>query len=284
MQTRIRRSALPAMKQFLIVVSTCAFFYWLCEHVSFYFYPLALFFIGSRTYALNLIGHEAVHGLIFKNRAVNIFFARYFCFFPSFVSYSHYSQLHFMHHRFAKTDKDPDTGSYELRWTSNRHWYREKFVELLTGRIFYYFLLYFSGIPQRLSGNYAFKKNSDHGRMLGFWVAAATLFTVFHGWKYFLLYWFLPLYIWLPWVQLAGVYQHAGEEFMSATKARSFARRPALLNELLLPLNIHLHEAHHQHPTLPYYELPQATRDLQHHVVDVNSLRPLLFAEKETAV
>jgi fatty acid desaturase len=159
MNFEIKKSPWPALYQFLTVIGVCFVLVWLCKTQSFFFYPLVLLFIGNRIYDLSLIGHEATHGLIFKSASANLLFARYFCYFPVLSSQSHYSQLHFLHHRFAGSPQDPDLLIYSESWQSPTEWLQKKTVELLNGKIWAVFLTYFAGFPQFFKKIMCFKKN-----------------------------------------------------------------------------------------------------------------------------
>lgn len=268
-----KKTPWPALLQYLIVVTVVVGFGWLCEEVSFYFYPLALFLIGSRIYALALIGHEGVHQLIFDNKKMNIIFARYFCYFPCLISYTFYSRLHLLHHRFLGTPQDPDLYLYKI-WKSKKQWFFTNVVALLTGKATIAFCEYFNGFAQLLKNKYFFRGETDYIQMSIFWIIASTLLSFFGAWKLFFLYWFLPLQCWLPWLQLVNELHHSGTRLMPIVKARNLEFK-RLLDPIFFPLNINLHQTHHEDASIPFYQLRQVAMAqglISYQVSDLNSV------------
>lgn len=69
---------------------------------------LAVLLIGSRQHALALLGHDAAHRLVTKNRPLNDFLGTIFCFGPLLYSLEGYRRFHFKHHRTVGTAADPE--------------------------------------------------------------------------------------------------------------------------------------------------------------------------------
>ena len=271
------KSPWPALLQYLMNVAFVIGFGWLCEKVSFYFYPLALFLIGSRVQALSLVGHEGVHQLIFNNKKMNIIFARYFCYFPSFISYTYYSRLHLLHHRFLGTVQDPDAYLFTV-WQSKTQWFFIHARTLFTGRALISFAEYFNGLPQLLKNKVLFRGESDYFQMGVFWIFAATLLSFFGGWKLFFLYWVLPLYCWLPWLQLINQLHHSGTSLMPNEKARNLILKYSFLEQIFFPLNINFHETHHRDASIPFYRLRQQSKNEARVSYLVSDIAPVIFS------
>lgn len=64
--------------------------------------------IGVHLHRLLILGHEAAHYLLFRNRAVNDFIANVLCFFPVGATVEGYRDWHLRHHRFVGTADDPE--------------------------------------------------------------------------------------------------------------------------------------------------------------------------------
>lgn len=271
------KSPWPALLQYLTNAIVIAGIGWLCEKVSFYFYPLALVLIGSRIYAISLVGHEGVHQLIFNSKKMNRIFARYFCYFPSFISYTFYSRLHLLHHRYLGTPHDPDAFLFTV-WQSKTAWFRKHATELLTGESIVSFSEYFNGLPQLLKNKFLFRGETDYVQMGVFWLFAATLLSIFGGWKLFFLYWVLPLYCWLPWLQLINQLHHSGTSLMPNVKARNLVLKFSFLEEIVFPLNINFHEMHHRDASIPFYRLRQQAKTEASVSYLVSDIEPVIFS------
>src|SRR5262245_45156276 len=70
----------------------------LAVYHSWCWYPVSALIIANRILALSLLCHEGLHGNIHRWRALNDFVGRYFCAIPTFISFSKYRRLHFVHH------------------------------------------------------------------------------------------------------------------------------------------------------------------------------------------
>jgi fatty acid desaturase len=80
------------------------------------------------------------------------------------------------------------------------------------------------------------------------------------------LFWIVPLYLWLPWIQLSCEFQHFGNILRGSEGTRSFTFKSKWLNSFLFPMNFNLHEAHHENTLVPFYQLAEYTRALGHEV------------------
>jgi fatty acid desaturase len=64
--------------------------------------------MGIYQQRLGVMGHEAVHHLLSRNRRVNDFVGNVFCFWPLGTSVLGYRRFHFMHHKFTNVSSDPE--------------------------------------------------------------------------------------------------------------------------------------------------------------------------------
>lgn len=73
----------------------------------------ALFVLMGPMFArLAILGHEAAHRLLFRNRRVNDFVGRWLLDYPAFVPYDIYRRSHFAHHRDEFGPGEPDIPLY----------------------------------------------------------------------------------------------------------------------------------------------------------------------------
>ncbi len=228
------------------------------EVVRFEFYFLFLYFIGNRAYRMSTLGHEGLHHLISKNQELNTFLARYFCHFPTFTSHSRYKNLHILHHRYLGQDMDPDKYLYKDYPKFFKPWILKVIWELVTFRMLFDFAVYYTDLLD--IGKFLFRRKnlklklvkSDLAQYLVFWTICFSLISIFGLWKYFLLYWVLPIYLHLPIIQLTNGLQHGA--FKSLPQARTQVDSFWLI-DWFIPLDLNFHYEHHLNPRIPHYKL-----------------------------
>lgn len=73
---------------------------------------IALILIGGRQLGLAVLMHEGSHGMLFKTRTLNERVTQWFTAWPIILSVHSYRIRHMAHHRFTRTDKDPENFLY----------------------------------------------------------------------------------------------------------------------------------------------------------------------------
>ena len=74
---------------------------------------VAAFLLMGRQFALlGILGHEAAHRLLFRNRRLNDGVGRWLLAYPSFTAFELYRRSHFAHHRDEMGPDEPDLGLY----------------------------------------------------------------------------------------------------------------------------------------------------------------------------
>lgn len=238
---------------YIVIITTIV----ICEFVTFWFYPLAVILIGNQYFTLALLKHEGVHGLIHKNRGINNFVSKYFCAFLIFNSQSHYAYIHLHHHRNLGSDEDPDRFLYQKAYSSFAEWLLISIKETVRFKLLSDFLNYFNGGLLFISGKYPFKIKTDYAALFVYWIIFIFLIFYFKISVQFLLYWFIPIMVWLPWIKTTNLFQHFHEEGNRSDSSHNVTFKNKWLQELLFPVNINLHGVHHNRPHLPYYQLPE---------------------------
>lgn len=252
----------PWIFQFIsvwLVVYLCAY---LCLNFSFWFYPLAILFIGNRYFALTLLGHEAAHGLLAKNAGLNTFIGRWLCHFPCLTSHTHYQGLHLRHHNLLGTEQDLDRPLYEPDLPEFTVFFKIKVLELLTGKMLLNFIRYFNGLPFYLKARKIKPLPNDYLAFTLFWITTLTFIITAGNWIHFLLFWILPALLWLPWMQFVNYFHHHFSD-KSEAKTEFYSRDIKLnpiLQTLLFSINLHLHRTHHLAPHLSYDQLPMLAK------------------------
>lgn len=243
-------------------------------HISIFFYPLAVFILANRILALSLLSHEAIHGSLFKNYKLNNFIGRWFCAFPTFISFSKYRKLHLLHHRaLGNNTYDPDYRLYK-DYPQNRYAYiLQNMRDVLTLKTIRNFIDYYTEINDVLFSKGSFfdkmKKNKMNGDFLGFIIFYILLFLVlsyFNGFGYYFVFFCVPLFfITQPYVLLMGGLQHGPVQYNSDVLMLSRSvRGPKIFMEIVLPLDINYHSEHHFNAAVPHYWLKKFSRDLEH--------------------
>ncbi|MFN8791750.1 MAG: fatty acid desaturase family protein [Bdellovibrionales bacterium] len=238
-----------------------------------WFYPLSVLIIANRILALSLICHEGLHGNLFRNMRLNIFWGRWLCAFPTFISFSKYRKLHLLHHRTLGTvEKDPDLHLYRDFPLTGGAYFVDLFQRVFTFRIASLFIEYYTEYPELWRSRrdvFGFlKTNWRNGDLIFFTLFHAVLLSaalVFGYGTEYLLYYLIPvLFVTQPYVMLMGGLQHgplptSGQVEM---KSRSI-RGPKWLMEILLPLDINFHAEHHLDPAVPHYNLKRFSKELE---------------------
>jgi len=242
---------------------------------------LALVVIGSRQLALGLAAHEAMHGVLFTNRAINDWVGKWICARPIWVNFDLYRIEHFEHHRHLGTDGDPDLG-IKSRFPMRR----SKWAIAL--------LMYASGIMiwklfrrrLRMDLGYTTYSVTTNSRPIPpetyrggerFWlglknmtppvlslvVLTSLLWAL--GFPEGVLIYLLAFYTTFPiFFNILMVSQHTETPADGPVigNVRTIGLNP-VVNWLFFPMNSNLHVEHHALMTIPSYKLGQLNRELR---------------------
>lgn len=218
--------------------------------------------VGSRYYALFIIGHDGMHRRLFGRIRTNDLFADLLIYGPVGVITRINNRNHFDHHQHLATDLDPDR---------HKHGCFNKasalgLVSFLTG---------LSSVFKSLAHVFLFQKRSGGGELytlrdvaiLVGWQAlliGGLSWTI--GWWAYLALWLAPVY----------VFAFLGDNFRSfaehshaepdheADEHRLITYLSNPIERLLVaPMNMNFHAAHHLWPSIPYYNLPLADREIR---------------------
>lgn len=224
---------------------------------------LAIPFIGTRSYALHIIGHDGIHRRLLPNSKANDLFNDLFIFGAEGAITRINGQNHLDHHRMLATPADPDRHKYASAYKSTR-------LELI---------LYVCGLSALLplwrnvfmrekTRAKAKQDKSAAGytpRDIIILVACQALLivglTVGIGWWAYPVLWLLPVYVFTFCGDLIRFFLEHGHPEPDATadnrRLMTFLSSP-LERAFLSPKNINLHAVHHLWPSIPYYNLPRA--------------------------
>ncbi len=240
--------------------------------VSWWLYPIAAVLIANRILALSLLCHEGLHGNLHGNLKINDFIGRYFCAFPSFVSYSKYRRLHLLHHGTIGSDKwDPDRHLYEPFPKNAARYVREQAKRLFTLKIYREFLDYYLELPELLSRKrlpngrlFVFSPKSDLIPFVIFQICVLALVVYFGFYFEYLTMIVVPMVlVTQPYVYLMGGLQHGPVPSASDAGFSRSIRGSKLYMWLVLPCDICFHAEHHLNSGVPHYWLKKYSHDLE---------------------
>jgi fatty acid desaturase len=223
--------------------------------------PLAVVLIGNRQLGLFILMHDAAHGALHKNRAVNDWVGKWLCGFDLHA----YRSYHLQHHRFVQQTEDPDLVLSAPFPVTRRSLWR-KVVRDLSGQTF--FKQRFGNFVARLKapGDASrwriLREEASRQRLFlitnGLGAAAFTAFGL--GWAW-LLMWLLPMATWLPLIsRLRNISEHAlvapnepdPLRHARTTQANFFER------VCIAPYWVNYHCEHHMFTQIACWNLPRA--------------------------
>ena len=210
------------------------------------------FIIGATLQGFGILMHEAVHGIMFRNRTLNRWIG-FLCGLPTFLSVSAYRVGHLPHHRHARGGRDPD----ELEnVTTNPRLLAVVFtLTLLIGELFGFYRV----------GPFAVGQAHPRERrdvLVEYMVIAGVFATAFALVPFTVL-----LHVWiLPAVvatQLTNVRTLAEHVLTDRTNPLTVTRT-VVSNRFVsfFMCNLNYHIEHHLFPAVPWYHLPQLHRVL----------------------
>jgi fatty acid desaturase len=228
--------------------------------------PLAVVLVGNRQLGLFILMHDAAHGALHANRAVNDWVGKWLCGFDLQA----YRSYHLQHHRYVQQTEDPDLVlSAPFPITRPSMW--RKVVRDLTGQTF--FKQRFGRLvaqlktPGELTRWQVVAQEAKRQRL--FLVFNALGFAVFAAWGLgwvWLLTWLLPMMTWLPLIsRLRNISEHALVALNEPDPLRHARTTHANLLEriCIAPYWVNYHCEHHMFTQIPCWNLPRAHRLLK---------------------
>lgn len=220
----------------------------------------AMLVIATRQHAMLVLMHEAAHRLLARDRRLNDIVGNLLLAFPLTLSVARYRAHHFRHHRHLNDAGDPDLADSEIPAT------RARFLAQL--------LRDASGLTTiatlRSANSFGmlglFAKGSPGGRLdrvlaAAFLTVAAALVAWFDVWRELILYWLLPILLFMPAIlRVRGIAEHGARLDSPANNAARSLRVGWIERFLWAPCHINRHWEHHSCPAVPCYNLPRLSR------------------------
>jgi fatty acid desaturase len=231
---------------------------------------IAIPIIGNRYYGLFIIAHDGMHRRLFPRIKQNDFWTDFLILAPIGAITRINNRNHLMHHRHLASSSDPDRHKHCCFNKAER-------LDLLG---------YLSGLTSIWnSGKAVFltrgKKNAqessantpsdgyrlrDFALLAGWFVALAGGLTWLIGWWAYPVLWLFPVY---SFMFLGDNFRSFAEH--SHTEGDSAADHHRLITYtsnpveriFVAPMNMNFHAVHHLWPSIPYYNLPVADREIR---------------------
>jgi len=210
-------------------------------------YPVSLLMIGIAQHRIAILAHEGAHGLISNNKSVNHWFAQIFGFWPLMIDMNVYRTFHNDHHRHTGNESlDPE---FELK--DNRY-----HIPLTRRQLYTRFMLDLCG---RSIGEFFqvvgyFAKRGNPLWAISFLIISSTVsFAIGHPEFFFLFMLAMPTSYWAVFrLRIYG--EHTDTMDTHRVHLKVWQRL------LFAPHNIWMHWEHHEHPNVPYYDLPEVRK------------------------
>ncbi|AOE87529.1 guanitoxin biosynthesis L-arginine gamma (S) hydroxylase [Pseudomonas sp. TCU-HL1] len=229
-------------------------------------YPISLLVIGSRQRALATVLHEASHGILAKNKKLELVLGTFFSGYLIFQTWGSYKKSHTLdhHHKLGDSGKDPDFKYYQDSGVFE--------VETRAGFIYKHlvkpalFLNVFKSLKYLINNRFLRAKNPKE--LVGVVLSQVCLFLVFYfsvGVEGYFLFWMIPYlttFQALTWfIELAEHYPMiaTAKTDLCATRNR-FSHPVESFFTGMHGENFHL--IHHLFPAVPYWNLKRARQVL----------------------
>ena len=229
--------------------------------------PLVLLLVGNRQLGLFILMHDAAHGALHANRAVNDWVGKWFC----GADLHAYRSYHLQHHRFVQQTDDPDLVLSAPFPVTRQSLYR-KMTRDLSGQTF--FKQRFGGLLAKLKARagdepawrivLAEARQQRHF-LIGNAIGLALFSLAGLGWAWVLM-WLLPMMTWLPLIsRLRNISEHALVAQNEADPLRHARTTHAnwLERVLIAPYWVNYHCEHHMFTQIACWNLPAAHRILK---------------------
>lgn len=231
---------------------------------------LAVIVVSARYYALLIVGHDGIHRRLFRRPRWNDLFADLCVFGPVAAITRINNQNHLGHHRLLATPDDPDLHQFSC---ANKHqWHL--LAAHLTGATS--LLRSFGNVFVRRGRNLpaaspesAQPRQHYHGRdlaIIGAWqLGLVGGLTWAIGWWGYPVLWLLPVYLAFVADNFRAFAEHSRPEpdpVADEHRLVTYLSNP-VERFFIAPLNMNYHAVHHLWPSVPYYHLAIADREIR---------------------
>lgn len=220
---------------------------------------IALFVLMGPMFArLSILGHEAAHRMLFRNRRANDLVGRWLLDYPAFVPFDVYRRVHFAHHRDELGPTEPDMGLYTGYPISRSSWRRKLLRDA-------------SGISGWKNLKPLIKAlGSRSARPIALRIITAQLVVFAGTWALTGRWWLYPICwlgswmtVWRVLNRLRAVAEHGGMERSDDRRRTTHHIRQSIWARFwVAPYRTGWHLAHHVDMGVPWRNLPALHREL----------------------
>lgn len=235
--------------------------------------------VGNRYYALYIIGHDGLHRRLLDTTKGNDLFADGLVFAPIGAITRINNRNHLLHHQHLANEDDPDR---------HKHGCFNKATRLeLVGYLTSVTSVLHSVAHVFLPGRRAAASPEETGEapsaataprppyrardlaLLAMWqVVLFAALTMLFGWWAYLVLWWVPVFVFTFLADnLRAFVEHSqisSDAEADAGSARLITHQPGWLErQLVAPMHMNFHAAHHLWPSIPYYNLPVADAEMR---------------------
>lgn len=223
---------------------------------------LAAIFVGSRYYALYIMGHDGLHRRLFPVRADNDLFNDLVILGPLGAITRLNNRNHLAHHQHLGHDDDPDRFKHACFNKTDR----VELAAFLVGLTSVWRAAHNVLVGNRADGDgYTVR---DFAILLGWQVALIGGLTAAFGWWGYTLMWLLPVFVFTYLADLCRSFlEHShpeADETADHHRLITFESNP-IERWFLAPKHMNYHVAHHLWVGIPYYNLPTADAEMSRH-------------------
>ncbi len=219
---------------------------------------VAIILVGGRQLGLAILMHEASHGMLFKSRRVNDWIGQALIAWPVLIDMKAYRIRHMAHHRFTRTEKDPENFLY-TPFPVTRLSLARKILRDLTGLVFLrtqigifkYFWGAVEGRAARLKAAYLGPLCFNTGLFAVAFVAERI--------DVWLVAWLIPMMTTHQlFLRIRNIAEHAAVPDTHDPLKNSRTTKANILERLCLaPYFVNYHIEHHLMPFVPCFNLPK---------------------------
>jgi fatty acid desaturase len=220
-------------------------------------YVAAVVVQGASHARFAILGHEAAHKLLFRNKAANDVVGRWLLAYPAFVPFEAYRRSHFAHHKEEFGPNEPDMNLY-VGYPITRASLRRKLWRDARGT---------SGWKSLKPLFLALRSPSARpvaARILGTQLVLLAVATALGRPELYLGLWLLPwLTSWRVINRLRAIAEHGGMERSPDRRRTTHHVRQSLLPRFwIVPFHTGWHLAHHVDMGVPWRNLPRLHEEL----------------------
>jgi fatty acid desaturase len=220
-------------------------------------YAVAIVVQGASFARLAILGHEAAHKLLFRNKPANDVVGRWLLSYPAFVPFEAYRRSHFAHHKEEFGPNEPDMNLYE-GYPITRASLRRKLWRDARGT---------SGWKSLKPLLLALKSSTARPfatRILAAQLVLLALFTAVGRPELYLVLWLLPwMTSWRVINRLRAIAEHGGmRRSPDRRETTHHVRQTWLARFWMVPFNTGWHLAHHVDMGVPWRNLPKLHAEL----------------------